>query len=306
MKAILSISLNPTLQKTLVFSTMVPDTVNRALLHRLDASGKGINVSRVLTQLGKKCIHLTQLGGTFRNIFLELCLADGLTVEWVESNSPVRFCYTLLNREEKTATELIEEGEQVDDHTGDRLLGALEKLLPKISTMIISGSKAAGFSDTLMSEMVRRAKEKNIKVILDIRGKDLYECLKWKPDIIKPNLEEFVSTFAYHLAARNETPVNEHSIKPVLTEICRELQNKHGTVIILTRASNPIWYMENNDMLDFEIEPCEAMNNVGSGDAFTAGLAAALEDGKSLREAISEGARCGRLNAALLRPGVIS
>jgi len=50
----LTICLNPTLQKTLCFSSVVPGTVNRTGVHRLDVSGKGINVTRVLTQLGKK------------------------------------------------------------------------------------------------------------------------------------------------------------------------------------------------------------------------------------------------------------
>jgi 1-phosphofructokinase/tagatose 6-phosphate kinase len=108
MKSILSVSLNPTIQKTLVFPNFVSDTVNRAVQHRLDASGKGINVSRVLTQLGKNCTHLTQLGGQFRAIFLELCEQDGLTIEWVESQSPIRFCYTIINNEDKSVTELVE------------------------------------------------------------------------------------------------------------------------------------------------------------------------------------------------------
>ena len=50
----LSVCLNPTLQKTLSFSSIVPGKVNRTGVHRLDVSGKGINVTRILTQLGKK------------------------------------------------------------------------------------------------------------------------------------------------------------------------------------------------------------------------------------------------------------
>ncbi|MDR2110368.1 MAG: carbohydrate kinase family protein, partial [Spirochaetaceae bacterium] len=43
----------------------------------------------------------------------------------------------------------------------------------------------------------------------------------------------------------------------------------------------------------------------GSGDAFTAGLTAALEDGASLGEAVAEGVRCGGLNAGFLKVGTI-
>ena len=305
MKAILSICLNPTLQKTLIFPGLIPDTVNRAAEHRLDASGKGINVSRVLTQLGKKVIHLTQLGGSFRPALLELCVADKITVEWVESYSPVRFCYTIINNENKTATELVEEGERVEEHTGERLLEALGRLLPDVSSMVVSGSKAAGFSDSLFDEMVRMAKAQSIRVVLDIRGKDLVECLQWKPDFIKINLFEFASTFAPDLCLKSEKSEEDPELKPALLKIANDLYTQHGTQSILTRGSKDVWYFENGEFMEHRIERCEPLSAIGSGDAFAAGFASALEDGLTLKEAVAEGARCGKLNALLLRPGVI-
>jgi 1-phosphofructokinase/tagatose 6-phosphate kinase len=168
--------------------------------------------------------------------------------------------------------------------------------------VVISGSKAAGFSDSILSEMVRKAKANAVKVILDIRGKDLVESLPWKPDVIKPNLYEFASTFAPDLVAEiSESP----GLKSRIQTICKELISKYETQIILTRGAGAIWYMENDELLEYPVDHCEPLNTTGSGDAFTAGLASALEDGLSLREAIAEGARCGRLNAVLLRPGVI-
>ena len=114
----LSVCMNPTLQKTLCFNTVIPDRVNRAAACRLDASGKGINVTRVLSQLGKDAVHLTQLGGELRRLFLGLCEKDRLDVRWVESGSAVRFCYTIIAGGEvsgtadsgRTVTELVEEG----------------------------------------------------------------------------------------------------------------------------------------------------------------------------------------------------
>jgi 1-phosphofructokinase/tagatose 6-phosphate kinase len=222
----------------------------------------------------------------------------------VESHSPIRFCYTIINNADKSVTELVEEGEQVEAHTGDRLIEAYNRLLPGISTVIISGSMAAGFSDSLLSEMVRKAKANAVKVILDIRGKDLLESLPWKPDIIKPNLYEFASTFAPELIAKNKISESP-KLKSRIQTICMDLISKYETQIILTRGAQAIWYIENNELLEYPIDHCEPLNTTGSGDAFTAGLASALEDGLSLREALAEGSRCGKLNAGLLRPGVI-
>ena len=307
-KSFLSVCMNHTIQKTLVFGDIIVDTVNRVSLHRLDASGKGINVCRVLTQLGKNCVHLTQLGGNFRPLFLELCALDGLNIEWVESYSSIRFCYTLINKKSKSITELVEEGEELEEGTEGRLLKAYEKLLPGISTVIISGSMAAGFSTSLICEMVRLAKASSLRVILDIRGKDLRECFPWKPDIIKPNLYEFASTFAPDLVTGNEINTLHHTesaIKTRIAGICKEIFDKHGCKIVLSRGSKAIWYAENGEMAEFQVDPITPVNTTGSGDAFSAGLAAALEDGLSLKDAVEKGAGCGKLNAGLLRPGII-
>jgi 1-phosphofructokinase/tagatose 6-phosphate kinase len=302
----LSICMTPTLQKTLVFSGLIPDRVNRTGEYRLDASGKGINVSRVLTQLGEKCIHLTQLGGIFKDLFLELCGQDKINVEWVDSLSPVRFCYTLIDKGEGTVTELVEEAGKVGDGTEERLLAAYARLLPGVSSVIISGTMAAGFSGALIGEMVRLAKSRSVTVILDIRGRDLLQSLPWSPDIIKPNLYEFASTFAEDLVARNEIAEKKEKVKERVRKVWEELYAQYHSRLVLTRGPETIWYSENGELEEYAFEAdAKPLNTIGSGDAFTAGMAASLGRGASLRDAVAEGCRCGKLNAALLRPGVI-
>jgi 1-phosphofructokinase/tagatose 6-phosphate kinase len=299
--AFLTVCMNPTLQKTLVFSGLVPDSVNRTGEYRLDASGKGVNVCRVLTQLGKEACQLTHLGGVLRPLFLELCERDGLRVEWVESASPIRFCYTLIDKEQKTVTELVEESEKVGTHTGELLFEAFSKLLPVYSVLIISGTKAKGFSDNLIPEMARKARALGCRIILDVRGQDLLKSLPFEPDLVKPNLFEFISTFAPELLSEKNTAI----VKKEVGKIWAELYEKHPCALVLTRGAEPLWYAEKGELAEFAFKSVAPVNTTGSGDAFSAGLAAALEEGASLIEAVAEGARCGSLNAALLKPGVI-
>jgi 1-phosphofructokinase/tagatose 6-phosphate kinase len=303
----LSVCMNPTLQKTLVFSGIIPDRVNRTAEYRLDASGKGINVSRVLTQLGETCIHLTQLGGVLRELFLELCGQDKLNVQWVESGSPIRFCYTLINKGEGTVTELVEEAGKVGEGTGERFLAAYSRLLPGVSSVIISGTMAAGFSGAMIGEMVKLAKSRSVTVILDVRGRDLVQSLPWSPDIIKPNLYEFASTFARDLVEQNEIAGRNEEVKERVRKVWGDLYAQYRSRLVLTRGPETVWYSENGELEEYCFEPdAQPLNTIGSGDAFTAGMAAALGRGASLKEAVAEGCRCGKLNAALLRPGVIA
>ena len=295
--------MNPTLQKTLVFPDLVKDTVNRTGEYRLDVSGKGVNVSRVLNQLGKDSCHLTQLGGVLRPLFLDLCGQDGLRVEWVESSSPIRFCYTLIDRAEKSVTELVEESEKVGEGTEERLMDKFSLLILDFSTLIVSGTKAAGFSDAMVPEMVRRAKAEGCRVILDVKGNDLRNSLPFMPDIIKPNLYEFVSTFAPEMVSHNSIVVAD--VKEQVEKIWTGLYKKYPCTIVLTNGPAVVWYADKGKLAEYSFEPVEPLNTTGSGDAFTAGLASALEEGVSLHYAVAEGTRCGALNAALLRPGVI-
>jgi len=304
----LTVCLNPTLQKTLRFSSIYPGTVNRTGVHRLDASGKGINVTRVLTQLGKKAVHLTQLGGGMRSLFLSLCEQDGLSLRWVESESQIRFCYTLLSDADGAVTELIEESEPVSAGTEERLLEEFDDILARtadLNRVIISGTKAVGFSDAVIPAMTQRAKEKGLKVILDIKGKDLTESLKYQPDIVKPNLLEFTTDFAPELIKNNELTVIDDSAKERIKSAVMNMAQENKCRVILTDGSRKIIAADADNFFEVEVQPVNAVNSIGCGDAFTAGLAGALEDGAGFREAISEGCKCGALNAVLVRPGVV-
>jgi 1-phosphofructokinase family hexose kinase len=313
----LTVCLNPTLQKTLRFSSIYPGTVNRTGVHRLDASGKGINVTRVLTQLGKKAVHLTQLGGGLRPLFLSLCEQDGLSVQWVESESHIRFCYTLLTDTDSVTegngavTELIEESEPVHAGTEERLLEKFEQLLAHTADLhwvIVSGTKPAGFSDAVIPAITRKAKEKGLKVILDIKGKDLKESLKYQPDIVKPNLFEFAADFAPELIKNNELITTDDSAKERIKSAVLDMARKNNCRVVLTNGSRKIIaadILSKDNFFEIEFQSVKAVNSTGCGDAFTAGLAAALENGAGFREAMSEGCRCGALNAVLVRPGVV-
>jgi len=304
----LTVCLNPTIQKTLHFSSVIPGTVNRTGIHRLDVSGKGINVTRVLSQLGKKALHLTQLGGDLRSLFLSLCEQDRLNIKWAESKSQIRFCYTIINENDGSVTEYVEESAAVDEGTEERLLKEFDSVLygaADLKCLIISGTKAAGFSHAVISAMVKKAKDKGLKVILDIKGNDLIESLKYQPDVIKPNLFEFAATFAPELIKDNDLINENDAIKEKIKSIILDITQKYQCHIILTNGGKKIIAAEGNNFFEVDVQPFKAVNSTGCGDAFTAGFASVFEDGANFKEAIAEGMRCGILNAGFEKPGVI-
>ncbi|MDR2185317.1 MAG: PfkB family carbohydrate kinase [Treponema sp.] len=294
----LTISMNPTLQKIVCFSSITKDAVNRSRRHRFDVAGKGLNVCRVLSQLGKDAVHLTILGGETRPLFLEMSRREGIALQWVDSGIPIRFCYTLIDEGDGTVTELIENTQSVAAGTEERLREAYEDMLPKCGVVVIAGTKAGGLSGGLVPFMVRRAKETGRRVALDLWGGDLLKSLPYGPDVIKPNLTEFAATFFPEEAG---TPGREQ-----VRELCIRLCREYRCAVVLTRGTGAVWYAEGETFAEYPFVPAaEAVNTTGSGDAFTAGLVAALGEGQGLREAVAGGVRCGGLNAGFLQVGTI-
>lgn len=303
MAAFLTVCLNPVLQKTVVLPHLWENEVNRSSEHYFDASGKGVNVSRVLTQLGEKVIHLSHAGGVNRNLFLKKCAEDGLIIEHADSFSEIRFCYTLLNREKGSTTEIVEEALPVSPSTEEKIFNKYLQLLPASTVVIISGTKADGYSRNLYPSMVKEAKKSGKTVILDIKGSDLIESLAYSPDFIKPNFTEFISTFFPGKTARENEP--EDSLLPEIIKKCRNIYADHGCQTILTRGAYGTLYFDGEQLKTITFEKLLPLNSTGCGDAFTAGFASVISKKTDIPLGINMGHRCAGKNARLVNPGTI-
>ena len=299
----LVVCLNPTIQKTIILKELKENEVNRSADYRNDAAGKGVNTTRILQQLGANAVHLTQSGDQGEYL-LELIGRDNLPLFTADNSSYIRTCTTLINKSRGTVTEIVEESPSVDSETGKHIMKLYKNLLEKTKYVILTGSKAAGFEDTIFPEMIRLAKSSGKTVILDYRGKDLLNSVVYRPDILKINFPEFVSTFF------PDSSIGEHEenieLKALVIEKMKLLLEKYGIRTILTRGIMPVIYIDNEVVIkEEEIHPVKTVNTIGCGDAVTAGIAFKLHQHKSLEEAVKWGIECGAKNAALLRPGVI-
>jgi 1-phosphofructokinase family hexose kinase len=289
----LTIGLNPVIQRTYVLPKLEEDAVNRCQSYRVDASGKGINVTRVLHQLGEAVIHLTQLGGRQRDYVLEMTRLDGLQIEWVDSQSEIRTCCTLLNEQRHTSTEIVEEAEPIANGTEDRLADRFAELCDQVRVVIISGTAAPGYTADLLPWMVRTAKERGLKTILDYRGQTLLDSLSCQPDVIKPNKQEFIQTFFPQSGEATASSVAEKMI---------ELAEQHIQVI-LTDGRHDVMYTESGDIKTLPVPVLVPVNTIGCGDAFAAGLASGWIRNGDLGTGIQKGLWAAGQNARCLRPG---
>ena len=295
---ILTIGLNPVWQTTLAFPQLNKGEVNRSREYTSSCAGKGFNVTRILFQAGLPVRHLT-FADAPDGLFYKSALEQNLPIEFIPSTTPVRGCYTLLDRNEADTTEIVENGRAVPPEAEEELMEAYARLLPYASIVTISGSHAEGFSSNVYPEMSRMAKNAGKTLILDIRGEELKECLKYGPDLIKPNREEFCLTF---LPGEDYHAVPEARLEGAM----RGLYGRWKTSTILTNGTGTTLICYRGEISRSQPEELKEMvNPIGCGDAYTAGLAAELFKGKGITEAVKTAEDFARRNAMSFVPGDI-
>lgn len=299
----LIVSLNPTYQVIVGYGRLNEGHVNRTDRWCNGFSGKGFNVARKLADLGAKAVLLTHMNPARIEECRTEAKALGFEVDCVPDPSPIRTCVTILqNRrrgsskekctipfdvsESMTTTELVENSPPIEgDDTQAKVLGEYERLLDASDCVIITGTRSSGYDSNIYANMTAMARRAEKYTILDIKGQDLLRCLsneeKLLPNLIKPNMEEFLQTFGCE-----EDPVamlERLNCNAVITN------GSKGCFVYDPKSREGLVHIGS-----LRVKP---RNTTGCGDAFTAGLAYSLMRGCDLLAACHEGTMAGAAKA---------
>ena len=186
---IVTVTLNPSIDRTLRVDGLKRGGVNRVELVRLDAGGKGVNVSRALAAYGcpTHAIFVSAaLGGEWMSAELDKAAishtavpADGIT----------RSNITLVDAD-GTVTKLNEPGVTLTPDVLNAVESALEAIDLKGQWVVFAGRLNPGADESTYAELVSFCKARGAKVVLDASGKSLDLALPAGPDLIKPNQHE--------------------------------------------------------------------------------------------------------------------
>lgn len=300
---ILVVSFSPTVQKTLIYGKPWKrnevNRTDRALIH---ASGKGANTARVLAQSGEDCSLLTQVGGPLKDFFVGSLENEGVRMISVDSGVPLRFCYTILEEEPYGATELVEEGDPIPPGLEDRLFEKFMVQADGVGLLIVAGSSSPGFSKDVYIPYVKEADRRNIPVVVDRHGALLQQLLDVAL-IVKINMYEFLISYMPEKEWSQE--VGEE-LYPVVTEKGREINALYGHRFVLTNGGDDTLIIDRGGRASrLTPQRLKPVNPIGCGDAVTAGTAAGLNRGLSLKESVKLGMEWAALNLVRAAPGTL-
>jgi tagatose 6-phosphate kinase len=288
---ILCLGTTPAVQRVMVFRNLTLDAVNRAATTLEGAAGKSINVAKVLKALGEHPVATGFLGGD-RGEFLRATLAEkNIESDFVAVSTRTRQCVTVIDEAAGTHTELVEESRPVEPADFDKLMAVLRRRVAECRAVVMSGTVVSGGPVNLYFTCTQWAETAGALSVVDGQGTALLEALKARPGLVKPNRSELAATVKGQLKDEAET-----------VRAMREVFERGAQRVVVTAGQEPTLAFDGKICWRVSSPRIEAVNPIGSGDAFTAGLVSRLVRGDDLGEACRWGAAAGAANALTFLP----
>ena len=186
---ILTVTMNPSIDISYPLEELKIDTVNRVSEVSKTAGGKGLNVTRVLAEIGDNVAATGLIGGT-NGEFLLRNLHQAVQPLFYNISGDTRNCIAILH--EGKQTEILEAGPTITADEANGFLHHFKSLMESAEVVSISGSLPTGLPVEYYIQLVEIANQAGNKVVLDCSGAALEAVLKSdvKPTAIKPNNEE--------------------------------------------------------------------------------------------------------------------
>ena len=290
MSSIVTITLNPAIDKTTSVDALVPDKKMKCTEPSFEPGGGGINVARAIKKLGGEAKAIYLAGGYSGNFFRQLLEKESVESFVIEIDRQTRENLTVFDKQSKRQYRFGMPGPLVSEKEWKKLLALLEKI-DDASFIVASGSVPEGVPEDIFARISIIAKKKNAKFIVDTSGNALKHAANQGTYLLKPNLAEL------------STLVDKEWIdESHFAEAAKEIISKGKTrVLVVSMGEKGAMLFTGEESRQITPPLVERKSTVGAGDSMVAGIVISLSKGKSVLEAAQYGVACG--TAATMNPG---
>ncbi len=259
---IVTMTLNPAVDKTGIVERLTPGGVNRLLSVRQDPGGKGINVSKSLRSLGGESIALGILGGSTGAWIEEALLRLGIRSDFVKTDAPTRTNLKLYDAIVGDTTDINEPGQPCGE---DALLKTKETLARKLregDIVVLSGSMPPDAPKSTYADWTRLINDMGAKAFVDADGESLRLAIEAVPYAVKPNEHELSRLCG--------------SLLQSIDELRREglhLVESGIRLVVVSMGARGALFLSDTDRWYSPGVQVDAKSTVGAGDAMMAALA---------------------------------
>jgi 6-phosphofructokinase 2 len=268
MPRIVTLTLNPTVDKSTTADHIIPDQKLRCATPKFEPGGGGINVSRALKRLGADSVAVFPVGGPTGVLLQELLAMEHIQQLPVPTASRTRENFIVVDASSGQQYRFGMPGTLLDAEEQQQILTVLRSLTEIPDFLVISGSLPPGVEPEFLVRIVRAAKGLGIKVVIDTSGPALHQVLDEGVFLAKPNVGE-LSKMA--------------GVEELDSEAVGQAARALVGACVVTR-----------DSIDHVPAPAvRQRSTVGAGDSMVAGLVYGLLTGLDVRKTVRLGVACG-------------
>ena len=277
---------NLTTDRTLTIDELRPGEVLRFSTATITPGGKGVNVARVARALGFPATLVALAPGRTGRAVVELLADEGLEVLSVETGGEVRAASVILE-ESGRVTVLNEPGPAVTEGEWEAYARAVQANLPGHGFVVCIGSLPPGSPPDAYARLVRMARSRGVRALVDAAGVQLAAALEAGPELATPNLAEAEGV----LLGTESLPVDDGSpnVRPRALDAASELVARGAGTAVVTAGAAGVAVATASERRWVEAPHVEVRNPIGAGDSLVAGLIGTLERGGDLDQAASIG-----------------
>ncbi|MBQ6655603.1 MAG: 1-phosphofructokinase family hexose kinase [Erysipelotrichaceae bacterium] len=280
-----TITLNPSIDYYLHPASFEIGVINRASEVDYIAAGKGINVSRMLSELSIPSTCIFPAGGFTGSFLVEsLKKVPLVSVEQVMIEGISRINVKIRHQQE---TDLNAEGPKLSRDTQERLLD-LMKAVKEGDYVVISGSIQHGLNE-LITRIAERVNAQNGRLVLDVPNLPLEDLVACRPYLIKPNMEELQSFLN-----------SDRPLEQLLPEARSQLIDRGVSSILISLGKDGACYLSKDEHYTITGPVMKPLNTVAAGDSMLSAAIGHLSQGSDIKTALKYGVACG--SAAVMAP----
>ena len=280
---IVTVTLNPSLDRTVEVAELARGAMVRSTATRLDPGGKGVNVARALAAHGvPACAVVTRNGPDGRQL-TDLLAAEGIDVCAVPVSGHTRSNISLVEPD-GTVTKVNEPGGPLTSDDLDAVFAAVLSVAADADWVVASGSLPPGVPHDFYAVLGKLVADLGVRFAVDTSGPPLAAALGAKPTLVKPNRTELAETVGFRI--------------DVLADAVRAaeaMRTAGASTVLASLGADGAVLVDAHGVHYGEAKVDNRRSAVGAGDAMLAGFLAAGETGRdALTEALSWGAAAVR------------
>jgi 1-phosphofructokinase len=283
---IVTLTLNPSVDRTVEVETLARGEVMRAQGVRVDPGGKGINVSRALAAHGLPTRAVVTVGGAEGEHLVALLRDTGIEILPVRIQGAIRSNITVVEPD-GTTTKFNEPGAELSEDELNAVFAAVKDAVQSADWLVASGSLPPGTPAGVYADLVRSLADSGTSVAVDTSGLALEAVLAAGPTLVKPNREELAEVTGQALLTIDD-----------VVEAASRLRDRGTGSVLASLGADGAVLVDDDGAIHGRTPAVPPLSSVGAGDAMLAGF---LAGGGKGADALIEGLAWGA--AAVLQRG---